>query len=101
MRKLVGGDENSLMGKAESMLTRNSFALPMGREMLSRAHESWALSQVRVAWQEKHCHSEHPYSLLHPAVLGDLSILQCGTVSLAMQCWGHNPIPLWHKFKFV
>lgn len=87
VRKLVGGDEDNLTGKAKSMhASKAEQGIPMGREMLSHAQESWALSQVRVAWQEKHCHSEHPHFLLHPAVFHDHDILWCGTVSLGTQC---------------
>lgn len=89
MRKLVGGDEDSLMGKAKSMHAgkakeRMNSPSPMGREMLSCPQEIWALSHLSVAWQEKHCHSEHPHFLLHPAVFGDYGILWCGTVSLGI-----------------
>lgn len=98
MRKLVGGDEDSLMGKAKSMHTSKAeegmnSPPPMGREMPSCPQEGWALSHLRVAWQEKHCHSEHPHFLPHPAVLGDPDILWCGTVSLGTQCWESNLIP--------
>lgn len=46
MRKCVGGDEDSLMGKAKSRHAskakeRIHLPLAMGRDMLSRPQESW------------------------------------------------------------
>lgn len=68
MRKLMGGHEDNLMGKGKSMHASKAkegihSPPPVGREMLSCPQESWALSHLRVARQEKHCHSEHPHFL--------------------------------------
>ena len=65
VRKLVGRDKDSLIGKAKG--TRTSKAkqgiyspLPTGRPMLSHLQESRAPPRVTVTWEDRHHHSRRP-----------------------------------------
>jgi len=55
VRKLVGGDKDSLIGKAKAMCTSKAVQgihslLSIGRQMFSHLQESRTPSRIRVTW---------------------------------------------------
>ena len=71
IRKLVGWDKDSLVGKAKAARTSKAkqgihSPLPIGRQVFSHLQEGWAPLHVTVTWEDKRHLSEHPPFLLLP-----------------------------------
>ena len=65
VRKLMGWDKDSLIGKAKAVRTSKAkqgihLLLPTGRQVLSHLQGSRAPSHVTVTWEDKHQYSECP-----------------------------------------
>ena len=65
VRKLVGWDKDSFIGKAKATHTSKAnqgihSPLPMGRQVFSHLQESRAPAHVTVTWEDKCCHSKNP-----------------------------------------
>ena len=74
VRKLVGWDKDSLIGKAKATHTSKAkpgihSSLPTSRQVFSHLQESRAPPHVTVTWEDKRHHSERPPFLLLPAAL--------------------------------
>ena len=65
VRKLVGWENDSFIGKAKAAHTSKAnqgihSLLPIGRQVFSHLQESKATSRVMVTWEDKRHHSECP-----------------------------------------
>jgi len=120
VRKLVGWDKGSLIGKAKAMCTSKAkqgihSLLPVSTQVFSHLQESRALSCVIVIWEGKYHHSEQcPFLLLphgfycwvwHHAFsqLSQLCLLptSCSSQAYLLEGWGEEQKRPWHYISMI
>ena len=99
VKKLVGQDKDSLIGKAKAAHTSKAnqgihSPLPIGRQAFSHLQESGAPPCVMVTWEDKCHHSKH--SSLPPALYAEHDVIWCGIIlqSVGVSCPGCVPSQL-------